>query len=73
MKIKALRNLISKHHGNIPAGEIVEVPDALGKAWVQCGAGEQVAEPKAEKPAEGKKAPVKERAVKEPKSEKAVK
>lgn len=69
MKIKALRNLITKQYGNITKGDIAEVPDDLGKAWVKCGAGEQVVEPKAEKP----KAPVKEKAVKEPKSEKAVK
>ncbi|OPL13132.1 MAG: hypothetical protein AVO39_10950 [delta proteobacterium MLS_D] len=69
MKIKALRNLITKKYGNITKDAVVEVPDELGKAWVKVGAGEQVIEPKAEKPA----APVKEKAVKEPKAEKAVK
>lgn len=74
MKIKALRNLITKLYGNIPAGTVVEVPDSLGEAWVKCKAGEKVEEPKPEpKVEEEKKAPVKERAVKEPKSEKAVK
>lgn len=63
MEIKALRNIISTNHGNITKGETKNIPNELAEKWIKAGAAEKT------KPV----AKEKEKAVKPPVSEKAVK
>lgn len=75
MQVQALRNIITKQYGPIPTGQVVEVPTELGKLWISAKAAAEYKDPKAEteKVEEEKpKAPVREKAVNPPKSEKAV-
>jgi len=59
MKVKALRNIITKNYGPINKGTEIEVPDSLGKSWVEGHVAEAVT---VEKPAVKKSAPKKETA-----------